>query len=137
MPLYEMTSQAFRPINQTSFTEQRVRERHDLQRLLRSQIGVLGDDLYVLTEELGDWEDSRRRIDLLALLPTNTGSGLVLLHRSWAFVMAMRVQLKFPGAIYHLTSRGSARQTDFLVMRSRSGWFCHDYSLDSFLSPPF
>jgi RecB family endonuclease NucS len=67
MPLYEMTPQAFRPINQTSFTEQRVRERHDLQRLLRSQIGVLGDDLYVLSEEFGDWEDSRRRIDLLAI----------------------------------------------------------------------
>lgn len=67
MPLYEITSQAFRPINQTSFMEQRVRERHDLQRLLRSQIGVLGDDLYVLTEEFGDWEDSRRRIDLLAI----------------------------------------------------------------------
>jgi hypothetical protein len=62
-----MTSQAFRPINQTSFTEQRVRERHDLQRLLRSQIGVLWDDLYVLTEEFGEWEDSRRRIDLLAV----------------------------------------------------------------------
>lgn len=67
MPLYEMTPEAFRPINQTSFTEQRVRERDDLQRLLRTQIEVLGDDLYVLTEEFGDWEDSRRRIDLLAI----------------------------------------------------------------------
>jgi hypothetical protein len=28
---------------------------------------VLGDELYVLTEEFGDWEDSRRRIDLLAI----------------------------------------------------------------------
>ena len=34
---------------------------------MRSQIGVLGDDLYVLTEEFGEWEDSRRRIDLLAI----------------------------------------------------------------------
>lgn len=67
MPLYEMTSEAFRPINQSTFTEQKVRERDDLQRLLRTQIGVLGDDLYVLTEEFGDWEDSRRRIDLLAI----------------------------------------------------------------------
>lgn len=67
MPLYEMTSEAFRPINQTSFTEQKVRERDDLQRLLRTQIEVLSDDLYVLTEEFGDWEDSRRRIDLLAI----------------------------------------------------------------------
>lgn len=39
----------------------------DLQRLLRTQIDVLGDDLYVLAEEFGDWEESSRRIDLLAL----------------------------------------------------------------------
>ena len=67
MPLYEMTSTIFRPITQTSFSDLRVRERDDLQRLLRTQIEVLGDDLYVLTEEFGDWEDSRRRIDLLAI----------------------------------------------------------------------
>jgi Domain of unknown function (DUF4268) len=67
MPLYEMTPDAFRPLNQASFADLKVRERDDLQRLLRSQIEVLGDDLYVLAEEFGDWEDSRRRIDLLAL----------------------------------------------------------------------
>ena len=44
-------------------------ERRDLQRLLRVQIDVLGDDLYVLTEDFGDWEDSRRLIDLLAIDP--------------------------------------------------------------------
>ncbi len=67
MPLYEMTTDAFRPINHASFADLKVRERTDLQRLLRTQIDVLGDDLYVLTEEFGDWEDSRRRIDLLAI----------------------------------------------------------------------
>jgi hypothetical protein len=65
MPLYEMTTGSFRPINQTSFTEQKVKERTDLQRLLRTQISVLGDDLYVLSEEFGGWEDPSRRIDLL------------------------------------------------------------------------
>jgi hypothetical protein len=67
MPLYEMTPKAFRPLSQASFADLKVRERGDLQRLLRSQIDVLGDALYVLTEEFGDWEDSRRRIDLLAI----------------------------------------------------------------------
>jgi hypothetical protein len=67
MPLYEMTSDTFRPLTEASFAGLKVRERDDLQRLLRSQIEVLGDDLYVLTEEFGDWEDSRRRIDLLAI----------------------------------------------------------------------
>ncbi len=67
MPLYEMTTEAFRPISQASFADLKVRERDDLQRLLRTQIDVLGEDLYVLTEEFGDWDDSRRRIDLLAI----------------------------------------------------------------------
>lgn len=67
MSLYEMGPNSFRPIAQASFAELQVRERGDLQRLLRTQIEVLGDDLYVLTEEFGDWEDSRRRIDLLAI----------------------------------------------------------------------
>jgi len=69
MALYEMTSDTFRLINQASFADLKVRERDDLQRLLRTQIDVLGDDLYVLTEEFGDWDDSRRRIDLLAIDP--------------------------------------------------------------------
>jgi hypothetical protein len=69
MPLYEMTPDAFRPLGQASFTDLKVRERDDLQRLLRTQIDVLSDDLYVLTEEFGDWDDSRRRIDLLAIDP--------------------------------------------------------------------
>ena len=44
-----------------------IAERADIQRLLRAQIDVIGDDLYVLAEEFGDWEDSKRRIDLLAI----------------------------------------------------------------------
>jgi len=67
MPLYEMTASSFRPLSEASFADLKIRERDDLQRLLRTQIEVLGDDLYVLTEEFGDWEDSRRRIDLLAI----------------------------------------------------------------------
>ena len=58
MPLYEMTQQSFRPLSEASFAELKVRERGDLQRLLRSQIDVLGDELYVLTEEFGDWDES-------------------------------------------------------------------------------
>jgi len=67
MPLYQITDQAFRPIEEASFVEMQIRERGDLQRMLRTQIDVLGDDLYVLTEEFSEWEDSKRRIDLLAI----------------------------------------------------------------------
>jgi hypothetical protein len=67
MPLFEITTKDFRPITESSFQDLKIKERDDLQRMLRSQIEVLGDDLYVLTEEFGEWEESRRRIDLLAI----------------------------------------------------------------------
>ena len=37
--------------------------------MLRTQVEVLGDDLFVLNEEFGDWDDSRRRSDLIAIDP--------------------------------------------------------------------
>ena len=67
MPLYQITDQSFRAIPEASFAEMRIGERTDLQRLLRTQIEVLGPDLFLLTEEFGDWEESKRRIDLLAI----------------------------------------------------------------------
>lgn len=67
MPLYEMTADKFRQLEEPSFAELKIKEREDLQRLFRSQIEVPGEDLYVLSEEFGEWEDSRRRIDLLAI----------------------------------------------------------------------
>jgi hypothetical protein len=59
MPHCEMPPTTFRPIPEASFAAMGIGERLDVQRLLKTQIDVLGDDRYVLTEEFGDWEDSR------------------------------------------------------------------------------
>ncbi len=67
MPLYEITSDHLREIPKTSFSAAGVRERGDLQRLLRNQIGIVSPDTLVIAEEFGEWEDSRRRIDLLGV----------------------------------------------------------------------
>jgi len=67
MPLYEMTASSFRAVPEKSFTDMGIGERSDIQRLLRTQIEVLSDDLYVLSEEFAEWDDSKRRIDLLAI----------------------------------------------------------------------
>ena len=34
---------------------------------MRDRIDAIAPDVYVLTEEYGEWEDSRRRIDLLGI----------------------------------------------------------------------
>jgi hypothetical protein len=44
MPLFEITPDQLRPLTQASLAEMKVRERDDLQRLLRTQIDVLGQN---------------------------------------------------------------------------------------------
>ena len=67
MPIYEITSSEIRKLGQTTFSAAGIRERVDLQRLLRSNVDVISPDTLVVAEEFGRWDDSRRRIDLLGL----------------------------------------------------------------------
>jgi hypothetical protein len=67
MPLFEMTHEKLVECKPATFAHLEIKERAGLQHVLRDHIGVLGDDLRVIAEEYGDWEDARRRIDLLAL----------------------------------------------------------------------
>lgn len=67
MPLYEIESDRLNPLREASMGTEGIRERQDLQRLLRDQIGVLEPGLLVIAEEFGEWDASRRRIDLLAV----------------------------------------------------------------------
>jgi len=70
MALFEMTGDELRALEVTTFRGAAVREREDLQRLLRRRTDVVdvdGNGLLVIAEEFSDWEDSSRRIDLLAI----------------------------------------------------------------------
>ncbi len=67
MAIYEIQADAFRKVAETSFGAAGIRERADLQRLLRANVGVISTDTLVIAEEFGEWEDSRRRIDLLGI----------------------------------------------------------------------
>ncbi len=67
MPLYEITSDRLRALDTTTFHAAQVKERTDLQRLFRDQIEIIAPGVLVIAEEFGNWEDSRRRIDLLGI----------------------------------------------------------------------
>ncbi|MDE0114715.1 MAG: hypothetical protein OXN84_20830 [Albidovulum sp.] len=67
MPIYKIDNRNIEPIERTTFQSQGLHERRDLQALLKSQIEAISPDTLVLAEELGEWEDSRRRIDLLGI----------------------------------------------------------------------
>ncbi|HWU04479.1 MAG TPA: hypothetical protein VN222_17190 [Novosphingobium sp.] len=67
MPVYELADGKLAPANQTLFQIEGLKERQDIQRILREQIAALGDALFVVAKEYGGWADSNRRIDLLCL----------------------------------------------------------------------
>ena len=67
MAIYEITSDKFRRVDETSFSDAGLRERQDLQRLLRTQIEIVSPDTLIISEEFSQWEDSNRRIDLLGI----------------------------------------------------------------------
>lgn len=67
MPIYEITQSGISRIEQTNFGTAGVYERRDLQRLLRANVEVIAPETLVISEEFGDFEDSKRRIDLLGI----------------------------------------------------------------------
>ena len=67
MTLFQVTKDKLETVPRTTFAIEGMLERQDLQRMLKADISPLGDDLMVIAEEFGNWEDSKRRIDLLCL----------------------------------------------------------------------
>ena len=69
MAIYKMVGDKAKlaKVASTSFGEEGVLERADLQRILRDQPEVLEEGLLIISEEFGNWQDSNRRIDLLGL----------------------------------------------------------------------
>jgi hypothetical protein len=76
MPLFDMTEvrddlqitkESLVKVPRTTFAEQNMQERTHLQVALRDHIELIGDDLYVVAEEFGDFEGVNRRIDLLCV----------------------------------------------------------------------
>lgn len=67
MPLYAITPEGLTPVPATSFETEGIRERQDIQRLVRDNAECLEEGLLVIAEEFGGWADSQRRIDLLCL----------------------------------------------------------------------
>ena len=67
MPIYRIENDTFTNIQQTTFAELGIKERRDLQSLLKKRIDVVSPETMVVAEEFGEWEDSRLRIDLLGI----------------------------------------------------------------------
>lgn len=67
MAIFELKAEQIIKLPGTSFGAQGIKERADLQRLLRTHCDVVSPETLVIAEEFGYWEVSKRRIDLLGL----------------------------------------------------------------------
>src|SRR5438477_523948 len=69
MALYEIDGSRLARHEPAALADLGLYERSGVQRMVDDEIGVLDDDLLVVAEEFSNWEDARRRIDLLAVDP--------------------------------------------------------------------
>jgi len=67
MALYRFDNEGINRVPRESFTQLRISERYQLQRVLRDHVDAVSEGTLVISEEFSDWEDSRRRIDLLGI----------------------------------------------------------------------
>jgi hypothetical protein len=67
MALFEVAGGRLEPRAPIGFADLGLRERQDLQAFLFGQITALGGELKVIAQEYGHWEDSLRRLDILAV----------------------------------------------------------------------
>lgn len=77
MAIYSISDTELVELVGTTFQAEGIRERDDLQRILRERIEVISPETMVIAEEFADWEDSYRRIDLLCL---DQGANLVVIE---------------------------------------------------------
>ncbi|MBV7260446.1 hypothetical protein KCG43_00240 [Photobacterium sp. WH24] len=67
MAIYELANDTLIKVETTSFEVEKLRERQDIQRLLRANIEAISPDTLVIAEEYGHFVESNRRIDLLGV----------------------------------------------------------------------
>ena len=67
MSVYRITKEKFEPLEVTSFEVEGIYERSEMQEKLLARPEILEKGLLILAKEYSDWEESNRRIDLLAL----------------------------------------------------------------------
>tara|TARA_R110002096_G_C14495384_1_gene714927 strand:+ start:65 stop:1117 length:1053 start_codon:yes stop_codon:yes gene_type:complete len=67
MAIYKLQGDRITELRQTSFANERILEARDMQKFIINSIDAIELDLFVLASEFGDWEDSRRKIDILCI----------------------------------------------------------------------
>lgn len=119
MPLYRREPTGLTPIPTTTFAAVGMRERNDIQALLRDQIDVVAPDTLVIAEEFGDWDASQRRIDLLAI-DRHANLVVIELKRDETGAHMELQALRYAAMVARITfDQAVATYSEFLDRRSR------------------
>lgn len=65
--LFEMSTGDLVVVPSSTFANEKILERADLQRLLRARIDAITDDVLIVAEEFLAFADAKQRIDLLGI----------------------------------------------------------------------
>ena len=77
MAIYKVDINKLVAVKRTTFDQQGILERQHIQAMLRDQIDIISPDTMIVSEEFGEWEESKRRIDLLGI---NKSGNLVVIE---------------------------------------------------------
>ena len=67
MPIYNISENGIFSIPRTDFQSQGILERNHLQQFLKDKIEIISKDTLIISEEFSDWDESKKRIDLLGI----------------------------------------------------------------------
>lgn len=67
MPIYTYSENELKKVEMTSFNNEKIFERKNIQSALKKDISIIAPNCIVIAEEFSEWTDSLRRIDLLAI----------------------------------------------------------------------
>lgn len=123
MAIYKMVGdkESLEEIPATSFGQEGVLERSDLQRILRDKPEVLEEGLLIISEEFGNWQDSNRRIDLLGL--DSTGRLVVIELKRGETGSYMDLQaIRYAAMVANMTyDQAVATYQEYLERRATNG----------------
>lgn len=134
MTLYVLSENEIREVESTTFADQELQERRNLQALLKDKPEVVSPGTLVVAEEFSDWEDSRRRLDLLGidqdanlvvieLKRTEDGGHMELQAiRYAAMISAMSFDTLVSTFERYLNDNGRSQDNAREVLRKHLGW---------------
>lgn len=67
MAIYKIEDDKIIALRKTTFASEKINEFQDLQKFIVNSIGIIDENLLVISTEFSDWESSKRRIDILCV----------------------------------------------------------------------